>query len=384
MQSENTSYRLLLVEDSRGDAMVAQALIASAGRLSHMQFDVDHVISFEAAIEQLSRADATYDLALLDLGLPDSEGVDSVVRLAARFPSLAVVVLTALDDVDAGLDAVASGAQEFLPKGKVRPDELARVLRHAILRKRMEQTVRESEAEHRALFELNPHPIWVFDRRTLRFLAANDAAIREYGWTQDQLSGMRVTDIRPPEDVPLLLSFLNGDVEVDNERVWRQRTRDGEELMVQLSAHRLEFYGLPACLVMARNVTETARLADALAVSEQRFRALFERSSELLFEHGLDGRVSEMNPAAASRLGYDVDVVKQRPLQQLMPASQAAALAAYLDCLRERGEFAGELIVVGRDQQQRQWQVSSRRYDEPGRTARVMVQAVEAGDTPAA
>jgi PAS domain S-box-containing protein len=375
MMNSEERCRVLLVEDSRGDAMVTQALLAEAGRRTGTRFHVDHVSSYAETLEQLSIVG--YDVMLLDLGLPDSEGVAPVAELCERYPSLAIVVMTALEDTDAAIDAVASGAQEFLPKGKVRPDELARVLRHAILRRRMDQTVRESEAEHRALFELNPHPIWVFDRQDLRFLAANDAAVRQYGWTLDQFLSMRVTDIRPPEDIPLLLDFLHGDLGAGADRIWRHRTRDGRELQVQLSAHHLEFYGRPAVLVLTRNVNENAQLAQAVDVGERRFRDLFDASPTPLFEHDLDGCLLSSNAAGAAVLGHLPQALIGLGLQQFVPSHFVATVERYLEQLRASGSFDGILVFGARGARRRQFRFRSRRYDAPGRPALVIAMAQE-------
>jgi len=58
------------------------------------------------------------------------------------------------------------------------------------------------------LFENNPHPTWVFDRETLRFLAVNAAAVRKYGYSREEFLAMTLKDIRPPEDVPALLETV--------------------------------------------------------------------------------------------------------------------------------------------------------------------------------
>ena len=55
------------------------------------------------------------------------------------------------------------------------------------------------------LFEASPMPMWVYDAETLAFLAVNDAAVRHYGYRRDEFLAMRITDIRPPEDVPAML-----------------------------------------------------------------------------------------------------------------------------------------------------------------------------------
>lgn len=60
-------------------------------------------------------------------------------------------------------------------------------------------------ASFRALFSANPLPMWIYDLETLAFLEVNDATVAKYGYSRDELLGMRITDIRPPEDVPALL-----------------------------------------------------------------------------------------------------------------------------------------------------------------------------------
>ena len=71
-------------------------------------------------------------------------------------------------------------------------------------RKRALEALRESEKRYRLLFEANPHPMWVYDLETLRFLAVNAAAVRHYGYTREEFLALTIKDIRPPEDIPAL------------------------------------------------------------------------------------------------------------------------------------------------------------------------------------
>ena len=73
---------------------------------------------------------------------------------------------------------------------------------------RIEEALRKSEAQYRLLFESNPQPMWVYDLATLRFLAVNDAAVRHYGYSRAEFLDMTIKDIRPPEDVQLLVDHL--------------------------------------------------------------------------------------------------------------------------------------------------------------------------------
>ncbi len=125
---------LLLVEDDRGDALLVEELIADAA------IDID--FHWAPTLSQAATAlDAIRpDCVLLDLHLPDAGGVDALDRLGALAPSLPIVVLTGLNDEHFGVSAMASGAQDYLVKGRVDPDALRRAVLYAIERKRAEVT----------------------------------------------------------------------------------------------------------------------------------------------------------------------------------------------------------------------------------------------------
>jgi two-component system, cell cycle sensor histidine kinase and response regulator CckA len=90
------------------------------------------------------------------------------------------------------------------------------------------------------LFEASPLPMWVYDAETLDFLAVNDAAVRQYGWSRDDFLSMAITDIRPREDVDTLLKNIRGgDVGSPAPRTWRHRRRDGTTIDVEISAGRV-------------------------------------------------------------------------------------------------------------------------------------------------
>ena len=127
-------------------------------------------------------------------------------------------------------------------------------------RKAAEGRLRESEARYRMLFEANPHPMWVYDLGTLRFLAVNVAAITHYGYRQEEFLAMTIRDIRPPEDVPALLANVAATVAgPDHAGVWRHCKRDGSLLEVEISSHEIEFDGRRARVVLANDVTEQQR-----------------------------------------------------------------------------------------------------------------------------
>jgi hypothetical protein len=139
----------------------------------------------------------------------------------------------------------------------------------------VENALRDSEERYRLLFDATPLPIFVFDAETLRYLAVNEAALRTYGYTRDELAAMTVLDIRPPEDVPRLKAVLASidaeSVETENLNTgsWRHRKKDGTTFEVEITTHAIEFAGRPARLVVASDLTARRRVEEQLRQSQR-------------------------------------------------------------------------------------------------------------------
>jgi serine phosphatase RsbU (regulator of sigma subunit) len=125
---------VLLVEDDRADALLVEELIADAGA------EIRLVWAPSMADAERELTAARPDCVLLDLNLPDANGTDALARICDRDATLPIVVLTGLIDEHFGVSAVASGAQDYLVKGRVDPEMLRRSLLYAIERKRAELT----------------------------------------------------------------------------------------------------------------------------------------------------------------------------------------------------------------------------------------------------
>jgi two-component system, cell cycle sensor histidine kinase and response regulator CckA len=76
-------------------------------------------------------------------------------------------------------------------------------------------------------FAANPLPMWVYDSKTFEFLAVNDAAVRQYGWSREEFLSMTILEIRPSEDVSSLLDHVRRETGSPLPGVWRHRRKDG-------------------------------------------------------------------------------------------------------------------------------------------------------------
>jgi two-component system, cell cycle sensor histidine kinase and response regulator CckA len=115
------------------------------------------------------------------------------------------------------------------------------------------------------LFESVPVPIFVWDTATGRHLAVNEACVRKYGWSREELLQMTVYDLRPPGDVDRLKrSIATHRTETPYVGVWTHRNRDGETFDIEVTAHEIDFAGRPARLSVVSDITERRRLEDQL------------------------------------------------------------------------------------------------------------------------
>lgn len=128
-----TPLRILLIEDNPGDADLVREYLKDARR---GPIEVQHAVRLSAGLERL--AGQRFDAVLLDLGLPDSLGLETFRRLHAHTAEVAVVVASGFDDETVALEALQEGAQDYLIKGEIDSKTLERTLRYAVERKRIE------------------------------------------------------------------------------------------------------------------------------------------------------------------------------------------------------------------------------------------------------
>ncbi|MBI4498795.1 MAG: response regulator [Chloroflexi bacterium] len=174
---ERNSFSVLLVEDNPGDALLIQELLAEA---SGSRYRLEWANRLSTGLARL--AAGGFDLVLLDLSLPDSSGLDTFRTVQSQAPAVPVVVLTGLNDEAVAVQAVQEGAQDYLPKGLLEGNLLARALRYAIERQRL---IVQLEAERNWLhtvIDRSPAAIILVEDATGRRIRANPRAEDLFGF----------------------------------------------------------------------------------------------------------------------------------------------------------------------------------------------------------
>ncbi len=238
--------RVLLVEDNRVDARLVQLAL---NQVVGVVFDILMVTTAAQAVEQV--ASGGFHLVLLDLGLPDSWGIDTFRRVHEHAAAIPIIVLTGNADEEIGVQAIRQGAQDYLVKGATAAT-LVRAIRYAMSRHRMRRKIEKalasayaSEANQRMIIEKNLDGVVVVDPAGL-VVHANAAAEKLFAYPDGKFLGQRF---------PLPLTpGTSRETEILN--------LECQIVPTELRCATIEWGGLSASLVLLRDLTEH-RLAES-------------------------------------------------------------------------------------------------------------------------
>jgi PAS domain S-box-containing protein len=198
---EPNATRILLIEDNPGDARLMQEMLAEA---SHARFNLGWSDTLSSGLERLAQEEI--DLLLLDLSLPESTGINTVVTCIQRAPDLPIIVLTGTDDEALAVRAVQMGAQDYLVKGSVHGDLLRRAIRYALERHRMAReredhicALRTSEARYRQLVDTMSDWAWEVDSRCV-YTSVSGRCVDILGYTPEEILGKTPFDLMLPDE----------------------------------------------------------------------------------------------------------------------------------------------------------------------------------------
>lgn len=193
---------ILIIEDNPGDSLlIEQYLLKRFHSLT-----IDNAQTYEVASQKIF-SHHNYSVLLLDLDLPDLKGhylLDKVLSIT----TCPVIILTGYADLNLSQESLAKGVSDFLIKDELTPENLYKSVIHALERKRFIDDLRATKDNYRNLFHLSPQPKWIYELETFRILDANNAALRQYGYSLEEFTKLTINDIRPNEHIPKLISVV--------------------------------------------------------------------------------------------------------------------------------------------------------------------------------
>ena len=343
------STSVLLVEDSPGDASLVIGVLSEQADL----FEVKWVSSLQAATTELMAS--RYECLLVDLGLPDADGLDVIDSLKRTFSENAVVVLTGRNDDELGLQAIQHGADDYFLKSDLSARGLHRSINYAIERTRSRVALERLSAQTAAVMAALGDGLVVFDCHG-RVVSANPAAERVFGAASDDLIGL------PVSALPCTFVHHDGTPVAASEMATQQTLVSGEPLRgvirgvcrgdggltwVEVNTHPLRTADdrMDGVVSSIRDITE--RLA---AGNEVRFQAaLLGAVGQAVVATDPHGVVVYWNQAAADMYGWSEAEALNHPATEFITAEVMGHADEIMEAVSAGESWTVDFVMRRRD-----------------------------------
>ncbi len=316
--------RVLQVDDDEVDVKLAKRVLAKCSR--PITFDIQSAGTLADAVERLGSNE--YDIVLLDLGLPDSNGIETVQKVMEVNANVPIVVLTGLEDEETGLAAIKSGAADYLVKGLSLENSLVRTILYAIERRKVAEKLRESQQMLQLVTNSIPQAVFWKDR-DFAYLGCNPNFARHAGverpedivgktdydlaWRKEEADFFRQVDRRVIETDTPEYHIIEPELQADGKQAWIDTNK------VPLHNSKGEVVGI---LGTYEDITERIKAERDLQIAEERYRTIFENSAVAITMADEQERLISWNKFTEDILGMDRDDLYLRPVSSLYPQGE--------------------------------------------------------------
>jgi PAS domain S-box-containing protein len=330
------NIKVLLVEDNPGDVFLLQEFLK----------EVTTVVIDLVPVEKLSEglnylAKEFFDVILLDLSLPDSQGLETFIIAHHQAKATPIIVLTGINDETLAIRAMQEGAQDYLVKGQVSGDLLVRSMRYAIERQRADNALRQSEERFRVA--LKNSPIFVYNQdRDLRYTWVYNPPFR---LTVEEILGKQDLDIIPVEDAQHLTKIKRGVLNTgigtrEEVSITIQNTTAYYDLTVEpLRNESQEIVGVTCASI---DISER-KLAEE-KIREQ--AALLDVTTDAICVRDLNNKIIYWNKGAETVFGWQATEACGKNASELLYDEPSPEIEAALLQAINKGKWQGELTKL--------------------------------------
>ncbi|MDP2890389.1 MAG: PAS domain S-box protein [Bacteroidota bacterium] len=300
-------YRVLLVEDELYDAELNIREIKKI--LPNSVFErVDSKNAFIKMIE-------TYfpDIIISDYNMPSFDGLSALKIASEICPSTPFIVVTGSINEDTAVECMKAGATDYVLKDSLKrlgSSVLNALEQSKIKKERMDafKTIRLNETKYRYMFHSNPQPMWIYDVETLAFLEVNEAALKHYGYTQEEFLSMNLKDILPKNEIErLICNVETSDYHYNQTDEWTHKKKSGELFSVEIVSYFIIFHQRNARHVLINDITERKKAEEKLLRERKLLRTLIDNLPATIYVKDSECRKIIANRADMEVIGAQTE-----------------------------------------------------------------------------
>ncbi|HEX3014289.1 MAG TPA: PAS domain S-box protein [Methanobacterium sp.] len=295
------TIEILLFEDNPGDTGLIESMLEE---FTDFSYELKNVETLDDGLKLLKYH--SFDVILLDLGLPDSDGIETFINVNKECHETPIIILTGLTDEKTGINAVKKGAQDYLVKGQVESKLLERSIKYSIERKKAEEKIQIFanivESSDDAIITKS------FDGTIMSW---NKGAEQIYGYSADEIIGKSISSLESDSlkgETKRLIEKIKKGERIRHYETLRLRKDNGLiNVSITLSPVFDTSGELVAISTIARDITERKKAEEELKLANMYNRSLIEASLDPLVTIGPDGKINDVNYSTESITGYSRD-----------------------------------------------------------------------------
>lgn len=269
---------VLIIEDNQGDFVLIEDYLIEKFKL----INIIHGTDYASSVNHLNNAEEKISVILLDLNLPDLQGLELVNSILAADFRVPIIILTGYTDVDLAKKSLQLGVSDYLVKDELNPTLLHKTVTFALNRNNFVNQIESQKRNYENLFNFNPEPTWLLDSTSLKILNANIAAQKKYGYALDDFLKMSLTQLHPQEERALIKQRLNS----KNKEIYKNHfthfLADGEEIKVDINFSQFKSALDNRLIVQSRDVSELLKHIDTIEHQNEKLKNIAWTQSHIL------------------------------------------------------------------------------------------------------
>ena len=259
---------VLVIEDNPGDFVLVEDYLEE----KFEKVDIIHFTDFKNSLDYLNKFKDEVSIILLDLNLPDLQGIELINSILANDFGIPIIILTGYSDLDMVQKSLQIGIYDYLVKDEINAFILHKTIIFALNRSGFINLIEDEKLNYENLFNFNPQPTWLLDAESLKILNANNAAQKKYGFSLVDFQKMLFTQLHPKEEEEFIRHQLISNEDEYNRNHFTHFLSTGEKISVNIYFREIKRISNNAIILQSNDITETLKHINTIEIQNEKLK----------------------------------------------------------------------------------------------------------------